>query len=460
VKTIIIAGTSSGAGKTTVALGLMAAFRRRGLSVAPFKVGPDYIDPLFHKRVCGSASYNLDGWMMGKEAVLNSFSRAAKGHDIAIIEGVMGLFDGYDARSDAGSTAEIAKWLDASVILVVNARSMARSAAALVKGFELFDPGVRLDGVIFNGVGSDRHLKWLKDAVSVHCRTGLFGGFSRESAFSLPERHLGLSTERADRLDERWVLHLAEKIEKEIDLDTLYERAGQVNLPSDGEQVSLKEKDLPVRIGVARDAAFCFYYEENLERLQSIGAELVPFSPMQDPHLPEGIDGLYLGGGYPEVHAEILSANKTLPASIREASRGGLPIYAECGGMIYLSKGLYDREGSFHPLVGVFPFETEMLERRQALGYVTVTVTEDNLLGSAGSMLRGHEFHYSRILGEIKGMRRTTRIQKRSGEEVRPEGFQVEKTFGSYVHLHFAAFVEVAENLVREMRVRKRMEKV
>ncbi len=449
MKTLIIAGTSSGAGKTTVALGLMAAFRKRGFTVVPFKVGPDYIDPLFHQRICGRPSYNLDGWMMGKEAVLRTFESKAACCDFVIIEGVMGLFDGYDAASDAGSTAQIAKWLGAPVILVLNSRSMARSAAAVVKGFETFDEEVPVAGVIMNGVGSDRHKVWLSEAIKVHCRAEFFGALTRDAGLTLPERHLGLTTERAGDLPDDWIGGLAEKIEREVDLDRLQAAAGFA--PSTRPE-RIFVQGAPLRIGVARDEAFCFYYEENLDLLRSMGAELVPFSPMTDSRLPEGLDGLYFGGGYPEVHGKALSANEPLRGEIRRAAERGMPIYAECGGMMYLSRGLYDLEGTFHPLAGVFPFAVEVLPRREALGYVTVEIQEENLLGPVGTVLRGHEFHYSRIVEKGRDLLHTTGIRKRAGEEEIAEGYQIDNVYGSYVHLHFGAFPKVAEHLVGVMR--------
>ncbi|NOY53743.1 MAG: cobyrinate a,c-diamide synthase [Deltaproteobacteria bacterium] len=450
MRTLIIAGTSSGAGKTTVALGLMTAFAKRGLTVAPFKAGPDYIDPLFHRRVCGRPSYNLDGWMMGKEAVLKTFGRVAAGADIAVIEGVMGLFDGYDAAGDAGSTAEIAKWLGAPVILVVNAGSMARSAAALVRGFETFDEELSVAGVIFNNTGGVRHKEWLFDAVCLNCRAEPIGALKRDGGLALPERHLGLTTDAAEALTDDWVGALAVRMEREVDLDRLMELAGESDsLPAPKTFVTEKRS---VRLGIARDKAFCFYYEENLDLLRSMGAELVPFSPIADGRLPEGIDGLYLGGGYPEAHAGALSANLSLLAEIRGAAEAGLPVYGECGGMIYLSSGLYDTEGNRYPMAGVFPFYVKMLERREALGYVTVRIREENLLGSVGAVFRGHEFHYSRTVDVPDDLKMTVKITRRTGDKEISEGYQVNNVYGSYLHLHFGAFPRVAEHIVGVMR--------
>ncbi len=434
----------------------MAAFREQGLIVQPFKVGPDFIDPLFHKKVCGRVSRNLDGWLMDKEAILSSFHRASKGADLCLVEGVMGLFDGYDPRSETGSTAEIAKWLGAPVILVVDARSMIRSAGALIRGFETFDPDLNVAGVIFNRVGSERHLQWLAETVKEYCGAECLGGLFRDSDLSIPERHLGLSTERTDRIDPSWKQGLVRKVFQGIDLEALSE------LAKEEEDVSYHHSRSDnsftgdkVRIGVAMDEAFCFYYEDNLDLLREMGAELVAFSPLHDSHLPPGLKGLYLGGGYPEVYAQTLSENRSLLAEVREVAESGLPVYAECGGMMLLSRGIYDQSRVFHPMAGVFPFATEMLPKRQALGYVTVTVVEKNLLGSPGDLIRGHEFHYSRVV-ELEGdVKFSTLVQKRAGEEKRPEGFMVRNTFGSYVHLHFGSNPEPARNLVARMREEK-----
>jgi cobyrinic acid a,c-diamide synthase len=450
LKTIVIAGTSSGAGKTTISLGLMAAFREQGRIVQPFKVGPDFIDPLFHKKVCGRASRNLDGWLMDEETILSSFHRASKGADLCVVEGVMGLFDGYDPRSETGSTAEIAKWLGAPVILVVDARSMIRSAGALIRGFETFDPDLNVAGVIFNRVGSERHLQWLGETVKEYCQAECLGGIFRDSDLSIPERHLGLSTERTDRIDPSWKRGLVRKISEGVDLEAVSELAKiKENVTYHTDHPFTGDK---VRIGVAMDEAFCFYYEDNLDLLREMGAELVPFSPLHDSHLPGGLNGLYLGGGYPEVHAQTLSENRSMLAEVREAAESGLPVYAECGGMMFLSKGVYDPGGVFHSMAGVFPFATEMLRKRQALGYVTVTVVEENLLGKPGDLIRGHEFHYSRVVELDGDVKFSTLVQKRAGEEKRPEGFKIRNTFGSYVHLHFGSNPEPARNLVTRMR--------
>ena len=444
LRPLLIAAPASGCGKTTVTLGLLAALRRRGLAVAPFKVGPDYIDPGHHAAACGRISRNLDGWMCGEERVRESFARGCAGAEVAVIEGVMGLFDGAAGESDAGSSAEVARWLGAEILLVIDARAQARSVAALVKGFAEFDPQLRFAGVVLNRVGSQRHEELLRAALaSVPGLPPLLGCLPREDRVALPQRHLGLVTAGEGEAD---YLPLAELIEARLDLDRLLTGRGQMKA---GGQVStldtrVKGRDLTpkVRIGVARDRAFCFCYPENLELLAQAGAELVFFSPLADTGLPAGLDGLYLPGGYPELHGEELAANASLLAELRRKAAAGLPIYAECGGFMLLCEAI---DG--HPLAGIFPARARMLERRQALGYREMTLQADGPLGPAGTVARGHEFHYS-TLAMPPQVRRDYRLSRRGGVDLGAEGFRVGNVLGSYVHLHFASNPLLAENFV------------
>ena len=316
----MIAGTQSGVGKTTITLGLLYALARRGLSVQPFKVGPDFIDPGHHTRAAGRVCRNLDGWMLTREANLALFRRQARGADVAVVEGVMGLFDGYDGASEAGSTAQMAKWLGLPVLLVVDARAMARSAAALVHGFASFDPALSLAGVVFNRVGSPAHLEYLQQALTSLPGVRCFGGLPRDQELAIPERHLGLATAEDHPLDEAYLGRLADRLETHLDLPGLLAALPQLALP---EEPALAASPPLVRLGVARDRAFCFYYPENLELLASFGAELVPFSPLADRELPAGLDGIYLGGGYPELYAEQLAANEALRQALQAGRRRG-----------------------------------------------------------------------------------------------------------------------------------------
>ncbi len=445
----MIAGTQSGVGKTTVTLGLLYALARRGLKVQPFKVGPDFIDPGHHTRAAGRVCRNLDGWMLSREANLALFRRQAREADVAVVEGVMGLFDGYDGASEAGSTAQMAKWLGLPVLLVVDARAMARSAAALVHGFASFDPDLSLAGVVFNRIGSAAHLEYLNQALS--CLQGVrgFGGLPRDQELAIPERHLGLATAEDHPLGEAYLGRLADLLEANLDLEGLLAALPPLTLPEEPAPAATPPM---VRLGVARDRAFCFYYPENLELLASFGAELVPFSPLEDRELPPGLDGVYLGGGYPELYAEQLAANAGLKQALQEAAAGGMPMYAECGGLMYLAREIRDLEGRVHPMAGVFPCAVRMLPRLKALGYREVTLTAPGLLGPAGTTARGHEFHYSEIVEEPDGVRRIYHLTPRRGGAAVSEGYSANHVLASYVHLHFGSNPEVARHLVASCR--------
>ena len=386
IKGFVVAGTTSGSGKTTIALGFLAALTRRGHRVAPFKVGPDFIDPGHHTRIAGSVSRNLDGWMLSDAYNRDSFARHANAADVAVVEGVMGLFDGRDGKSEAGSTAEMAKWLDLPVLLVVNARSMARSAAALIQGFENFDRGLKFAGVLFNNVGSPRHLRYLNEALENHVDMPCIGGIPRQSAITIPERHLGLFTPADHTLSEDIIAQLADLIVENIDLDAFLRRLDDHHvvpaLTKESRFPAIKHNDR-VRIGVARDNAFCFYYQDNLDLLVAAGAQLVFFSPMKDSDLPPGLDGLYLGGGYPELFARQLAKNQSIRDCIKRFSAAGMPIYGECGGMMYLGAAITDLEGVRHPMTNCFPLETRMLSRLKSLGYREVRMIRDSLLGKS-----------------------------------------------------------------------------
>jgi cobyrinic acid a,c-diamide synthase len=449
---LVIAGTQSGVGKTTLTLGLLYALARRGLTVQPFKVGPDFIDPGHHTRAAGRFCRNLDGWMLSREANLALFRRQARGADVAVVEGVMGLFDGYDGATEAGSTAQMAKWLGLPVLLVVDARAMARSAAALVHGFASFDPGLSLAGVVFNRIGSLAHLEYLQQALTSLPGVRCFGGIPRDQELSIPERHLGLATAEDHPLEGAYLDHLADRLEAHLDLPGLLAALPQLALP---EGPAPATSPALVRLGVARDRAFCFYYPENLELLASFGAELVPFSPLVDRDLPAGLDGIYLGGGYPELYAGQLAANEPLRRALRGGAAGGLPIYAECGGLMYLSREIIDLEGRVHPMAGVFPFLVRMLPRLKALGYREVTLAADSLLGPAGTTARGHEFHYSEIAGDPIEVPRLYRLTPRRGGAAVSEGYSDRHVLASYVHLHFGSNPEVARYLVASCRAYK-----
>lgn len=450
VRRLTIAAPSSGCGKTTLTLALLAALRRRGVMVAPFKVGPDFIDPGHHARACGRISRNLDGWMCGEQWVRNTFAQGCIGAKLALIEGVMGLFDGAAGDSEVGSSAEVAKWLGSPVLLVIDARAQARSAAAVLQGFVQFDPQLRIAGVIFNRVGSPGHAAMLREAVaSVAGLPPVLGCLPRSEELALPERHLGLVTAEDAGRDQGYFTALADWVEAHVDLEALLAVSGQAPLPEPAVSCS-PIPGPPVRIAVARDAAFCFYYPDNLELLEAAGAQLVFFSPLEDEQLPAGIDGLYLGGGYPELHAARLAANAGLRQQIRAEAAAGLPVYAECGGFMYLSETIDEL-----PMVGVFPARARMLPQRRALGYREVTLSADSPLGPAGTRARGHEFHYSEL--ELPdSIPRCYRLSRRQGEAAGAEGYRLGNVLGSYIHLHFGSNPQLAEHFVNFCRAQRR----
>jgi cobyrinic acid a,c-diamide synthase len=450
---LLVAGVASGVGKTTVTVGLIRALRRRGLRVAAFKCGPDYLDPTYHTLAAGQQSQNLDGWMMGKRAVLDTFSAAAAGADVAIIEGVMGLFDGASPTSEEGSSAEIAKWLAAPVLLVTDAGGMARSIAAVARGFAEFDPELRVAALACNRVGSQSHLELLRAALDG--RPPLLGGLQKRPELAFRERHLGLRTADATSVPEALLEHWADQVESGFDLDALIELARSAPaLPIPDPELAL-DAGMAVshrcRIGVALDAAFHFYYADNLRRLERLGAELCYFSPLEARALPD-VDGLYFGGGYPELHAEQLAGNQGLRAAIRQFAERGRPIYAECGGLMYLVEAIRTLDGQRHAMVGCLPGEAVVRERLVALGYVDVETRGPSLLGPAGLRFRGHQFRYSELIGAPEGTAYV--LHKRRGGEPVLEGYHSGSVLGSYVHAHWASNPAVAAGLVESCSVR------
>lgn len=431
---IVVAGTHSGVGKTTVATALMAALARRGLAVQPFKVGPDFIDPGFHEAACGRTGRNLDGWMLSREANLAVFARAAGSNapsargqagtptpQIAVVEGVMGLFDGRDGVSEEGSTAEMAKWLGAPVVLVVDASAMARSAAAVVHGFASFDGDLDVAGVLFNRVAGSGHAGLLREA----CPGRALGFLPENADIAVGSRHLGLRL-ASEAIDARRLDEMAAWIEAHADLDGLLRVARERSRGIEAAAAAPVRRETRARIGVARDEAFCFYYRDNLDLLEACGAELVEFSPIRDRRLPADLSGIYLGGGYPELHAARLAENRGMLDGIRGFAAGGGAVYAECGGFMYLTEAIVDLEGREHAMAGIFPTRARMQPRLAALGYVE---------GEGG--LRGHEFRYSEIDAMPARVRRTG-----------VRGYRVGGVIGSYVHLHFLSRPEFAEEFV------------
>ena len=517
---IVIAGTHSGCGKTIVTLGILAALKRRGLDVQAFKAGPDFIDSGLHRLITGRHSRNLDLWMCGKDYVKNCFNSLSMNADISVVEGVMGLYDGDY------STAKLAALLNLPVVIVVDAYGMAESAGAVVKGFTEFgmqkadnspisplnlrgDWGVTglqthnstlsFAGVIFNRVASENHYNRLKTGVK---DVPVLGYLPREVDFEIPHRHLGLTVAEEEPISARKIERLADTVVKYIDVDEIVAKSGAGSRESGVKNCGLRianNSPLPplklrgdwgvtelqtarlsspkslnskLRIAVAYDKAFCFYYEDNLDLLKATGAEIVLFSPLLDAKIPDNASAVYIGGGYPELYAEKLSKNESMLKSISEWADSGKPVYAECGGLMYLSRGIYDFEGNFHRMAQVFPFETVMKKDRVNLGYREIRLLTDSILGMQGDVLRGHEFHYSEIDNRTKNTEyraqtedsfshlnpRTPEssnpcliysVKDNSGRHIYDEGYKVKNTLASYVHIHFGSNHNIAETFIK-----------
>jgi cobyrinic acid a,c-diamide synthase len=448
---LVIAGTGSGVGKTSITLGLARWLVRQGLRVQTFKVGPDFLDPTYLAMASGRTCYNLDGWMTSREYVRGLFARTTADADIALIEGVMGMFDGASPRTLEGSTAEIALWLSAPVLLVVNAHGAARSLAATVKGFAQFEPGVRVVGVIANQGGSQRHRGWLSESLVGAETAPLVGMLHRESLATLPSRHLGLVAADQTNLSVKGLDQLADVCGRFLDVSLLLQLASSAE--SFGvEAPSPLEPALPrkLRLGIARDEAFHFYYADNLESLEHAGVQWVPFSPLSDAKLPTDLDGLYFGGGYPELQAAQLADNAGMLSDVRQFAASGRAIYAECGGLMYLGQTLTTLNGECYPLVGVLPIQTAMLQKLKVLGYTEVTWATDSLWGAAGQIARGHEFHYSQITGQessADGWQPAYTVCRRQAEATRG-GFSKGHILAGYVHLYWAPRPEAIQHFL------------
>ncbi|MCG7383961.1 cobyrinate a,c-diamide synthase [Paenibacillus sp. ACRRY] len=464
---LIIAGTGSGAGKTTVTLGLMKALARSGMSVQGFKCGPDYIDPTYHTAVTGRASRNLDAWMTSPEYVREAFAKASAGHDISIIEGVMGLYDGKDPLSNTGSTAEIALVTQTPVILVVDVRSMARSAAAIVLGFQQLDPELNIAGVIVNRCGSAGHYSIVKKAIEQMCGIPVVGWLKREEDMSIPERHLGLvpAIERGEL--EPLFERAADALLEGTDLDAIVAIAKAApaieELTINREDVSPQKTDpmwtdvnlknsedstvgqpdeqeassRPV-IAVARDAAFNFYYPDNLELLEAAGARLKYFSPLAGEGVPPEADGIYLGGGFPEEFAALIADNISFLEGLREAVRSEMPLFAECGGYMVLAETLTNREGLTYNMAGIIPAGVQMQAKRAALGYREARAVEDSFLLKKGEVIRGHEFHYSTMTYQEEGDVPYA-YETKGLRGMKQEGYARGNVVAGYTHVHLGS---------------------
>ena len=444
MRAIIVAGATSGVGKTTVATGLMGALCRRGLKVQPFKAGPDYIDTSYHTWVTGSPSRNIDTWMLPREAVIELFERAVAGKDIAVIEGVMGLYDGRSSTNDEASTAEVAKLLGAPVLLVVDSRKGARSLAAMVGGYRDFDPALKLVGVILNGISSEMHLDLCRDAIEHYTGVKVVGHLPWHGGLSLPERHLGLVPAVEEPAGEDFRRELIAQCEATFDIPEILRLAAQAVVPHVESELFPAERRTPVaKIAVARDKAFSFYYQDSLDLLEAWGAELVPFSPIDDQELHRGVSGIYIGGGFPEVFAGELAENSSMKEAIKRAASSGMPIYAECGGLMYLGTSIIDFDGKEHVMTGILPVVSRIDKRKLSLAYRTVEAIADGPLLRKGETARGHEFHWSNLEGPI-GPHSAYRVL---GSDTL-EGLQTGSVLASYVHIHMGSRPSLAPRFV------------
>lgn len=442
---LVVAGLASGVGKTTLTLGLIGALKRRGLSVQPFKVGPDYIDPSQHAQVAGRPSRNIDSWQVSEAGLRELFWRATSMADAAIVEGVMGLFDGRTGAGEVGSTAQVAKLLDLPVLLVVDAAKAGRSVAAAVVGARTIDRDVRMVGVVLNNVAGERHADIGREAIESLAGLPVLGWLPRDAELRQEERYLGLVPGAERRVSAALIERAVGRVESQIDLDLLARLATVAQVSAEPSGLFPSEA-MPTRarIAVAQDEAFSFYYQDSLDLLEAWGAELVPFSPLRDDSLPDGIGGVYLGGGFPELFAIELAVNGPMLESVRAAASRGLPIYAECGGLMYLQEALIDADGRRHRMAGLVPGVSTLANKRLTLGYREARARRDSPIAKAGQTVRGHEFHWSVCdppSSELAAYEIMDGIR-------RAEGYAAGNILASYVHVHFASDPRLAPRFV------------
>ena len=395
---ILLTAPASGSGKTLITCGILQALVNRGQKIVSFKCGPDYIDPMFHGKVIGTKSRNLDTFFTDADTTRYLYEKNTEGFDLAVVEGVMGYYDGLGGIRTEGSTYDVARTLDLPAILIVNCRGASLSVLATVRGFLEYQKDSHICGVILNQI-SPMIYGQLRMLIEQELQIRVFGYVPKMANLSLDSRHLGLVLPGEIRALQKKLNDLAEKLEETLDLDGMiseiktaeYRTAGKSDIRKEIRALSFPDK---IRIAVAEDDAFCFTYLDNLELLEEMGAKLVPFSPLRDGHLPEAVSGLILSGGYPELHAKELGSNRSMRASVRKAVADGMPCIAECGGFLYLHRELEGTDGRFYPMAGVLDAKAYRTEKLSRFGYVTLTAEEDQLLGKAGTQIRGHEFHY------------------------------------------------------------------
>ncbi len=444
---IVLGGTNSRAGKTVISIGLMRALRDRGYKVQPFKVGPDFIDPSYHNFATGRRSRNLDGFLMKERDVRECFARCAEDADFAVVEGAMGLYDSHDALDERGSTAHVSKVLSAPVLLIANVERIARSAAALVKGFEVLDPNVEIKGVILNRLGTERHIQKAKLAVEKLAGMSVIGAIPRQDRATVPERHLGLVPAHERVGIEELFKDLAAMVEEYVDVDKVIEMAkaaGELKEVEENEIFRAKENSSDVVLGIVKDRAFSFYYEDNIDALAA-RARIEFIDSIEDEKLPD-IDALYIGGGFPEVFAKELEENASLRDDIRDFCKSGRPVYAECGGLMYLGKSI-SVGGREYGMVDFLPLRTEMESSFQALGYTVSRVSRDNPISAKGDVLLGHEFHHSQVK-LLGGAQYACEMIRGKGIASGKDGILIKNTLGCYSHLHVLSYPKMVENFL------------
>lgn len=450
---LVVAAVQGRSGKTTFTIGLLRALRERGLLLQGFKKGPDYIDPSWSTFASGVPCRNLDAVMMSKEQILHSMCTHARDKDIAIVEGAMGIFDGLDWQG-SNSTAELAYTLDAPVVLVVNTTRITRSVAAIINGVVNFDKRIKVAGVVLNQVARPRHLDIMTKCIEEYCDVPLFGALPKTKEVEIPDRHLGLiPASEQDALQLR-IDGLGRLVEEHVDINAILRAAKAANPivdPLAGRQREVVKKD--VKIGIFRDRAFSFYYPENIEALEDNGAEIVEMDALHDTALPQDLDGLYIGGGFPEMFGEELAANTTMRSSVKAASENGMPIYAECGGLMFLGSELVS-ENNHQPMVGVFDFALTMQKKPVGLGYAFQQTTEANPFFPAGVEIKGHEFHHSKITPKNAPETYTYGFETKRGKglvetgEGLRDGIVKNNTFATYHHFHAVSSPLWAKNFV------------
>jgi cobyrinic acid a,c-diamide synthase len=457
VPRVMVAGTHSGVGKTTVSIGIMSALKELGFKIQPFKVGPDYIDPSYHNTVTGRFSENLDSWMIPHDQIIELFKRATLDADLAVIEGVMGLYDGVSGLDETGSSAETAKILKCPVILVIDAHDMARTSAALVLGFKKFDENVNLAGVIVNRVGSQTHALWCKEAIESAVKIPVIGSLPAIKEIELPERHLGLIPTAETKTFNPLFPRIGNFVRDNINLNMVVQIAKSAGEASDVQQPVYPASNQAKRviIGVAFDEAFNFYYPSNLSILTAYGAEIKRFSLIHDKQLPTDIHGLYIGGGFPEMLPKELAANENMLKTIKKAAENGMPIYAECGGLMYLTDSIEDFDGDSFKMVGLLNGKTVMT-KKTLINYTLAEVTSENSFVAKGSQLKGHEFHCSQIVDIPADAKFAYIMKKGEGTQKKQDGWIRYNVLASYMHVPFVQDKKIVPHFISNCEKYKR----